>query len=152
MKNTFMKHTFTSALCLTVLATLVSADTRLADIKTNADQLKKESERVALLLKAKQPDAQAIREGITAMGGEIETLDGLVVQITEASPEFVLRGSTDWDLLKMQVQLLSVFHNAKAELMNADDMKKNRSTLRAYAEGLATRAGSLRQTAQRLQR
>ncbi len=69
MKNTFMKHTFTSALCLTVLATLVSADTRLADIKTNADQLKKESERVALLLKAKQPDAQAIREGITAMGG-----------------------------------------------------------------------------------
>ncbi len=52
----------------------------------------------------------------------------------------------------MQVQLLSVFHNAKAELMNADDMKKNRSTLRAYAEGLATRAGSLRQTAQRLQR
>ena len=147
-----MKHLLSSALCLTVLATSAFADTRLADIRTHAGQVKKGSEQITLLLKAKQPDGQAIRDGITAMGGNIENLQRLVVEITEANPQFVQRGDKDWDLLKQKVQLLSIFHNTKQELAKADDLKKNRSLLRAHAKGLAMRATLLQETAQRLER
>ena len=147
-----MKQLLSSALCFAVLATPAFADTRLGAIRTHAGQVQKGSEQITLLLKAKQPDAQAVRDGITGMGGEIANLQRLVVELTEANPQFVQRGDKDWELLKMQVQLLSIFHNTKDELMKADDMKKNRSTLGAHARGLAGRAELLQETAQRLQR
>jgi len=139
-------------MCLTVFATSAFADTRLADIRTHAGKVQKESQQITLLLKAKQPDGQAIRNGITAMGGDIEDLQRLVAELTEANPQFVQRGEKDWNDLKQKVQLLSIFHDAKDELMKADDMKKNRSTLRTHAKGLATRASMLQQTVQRLER
>jgi hypothetical protein len=135
-----------------VLATSAFADTRLGEIRTHAGQVQKGSEQVTLLLKAKQPDAQAIQGKISAMGGDIENLQRLIVGLTEANPQFIQRGDKDWDLLKQQVQLLSIFHNTKQELTKADDLRKNRSLLRAHAKGLTTRAGSLQETAQRLQR
>lgn len=147
-----MRHLFTSAICLTVLATAALADTQLADIRTHASQVEKGSEQVALLLKSKQPDAQAIRDGITAIGGDIENLQRLIAELTEANPQYVQRGDKDWDRLKTQVELLAIFHNTKDELMKADDMRKNRSLLRVHAKGLATRAEVLQETAQRLQR
>ena len=147
-----MKHPLSTALCLAALVMPVYADTRLADISTHADQVKKGSEQVILLLKAKQPDAQAIRDVITTTGGDIENLQLLVVGLTEANPQFIQRGDKDWDLLKQQVQLVSISHNAKQELTKADDLKKNRSLLRAHAKGLAMRATLLQETAQRLQR
>ena len=146
-----MKHSLRGVLCLTVFAAAAFADTRLADIRTHADEVQKRSEQIGVLLKAKQPDAQAIREGITAMGGNIENLQRLVVELTAANPQFVQRGDKDWDLLKQKVQLLSVFHSSKGELMKAEDLKKNRSLLRAHAKGLAVRAERLQETAQRLQ-
>jgi hypothetical protein len=147
-----MKRLLNSALCLTALATSAFADTRLTEITTHAGQVKKGSEQVALHLKAKQPDAQAIHDGLTTMGGDIENLQRLVVELTEANPQFIQRGDKDWDLLEQKVQLLAIFHNTKGELMKADDMKKNRSLLRAHAKGLAMRAGLLQKTAQRIQR
>jgi len=137
---------------LAVLAIPVFADTHLVDIRTQAGQVEKGSEQVTLLLKANQPDAQAIRDVITATGRDIENLHLLVVGLTETNPQFIQRGDKDWDLLKQQVQLLSIFHNAKQELTKADDLRKNRSLLRSHAKGLATRAGLLQETAQRLQR
>lgn len=71
-----MKHLLSSALCLTVLATSACADTRLAEIRTHAGKLQKGSEQVNLLLKAEQPDAQAVRDGIAAMGGISRTSRG----------------------------------------------------------------------------
>ena len=146
-----MKQLLSSALCFTVLATSAFADTRLGEIRTHAGQVQKGSEQVTLLLKAKQPDTQAVQEKIFAMGGDIGNLQRLIVEVTEANPQFVQRGDKDWDLLKQKVQLLAIFHNTKDELMKADDMKKNRSLLRAHAKGLAARASLLQQTAQRLQ-
>jgi hypothetical protein len=147
-----MKHILSSALCVIALATSAFADTRLADINTHAGQIKKGSEQINLLLKAKQPDAQALRAGMNAIGGDIENLHRLVVELTEANPQFIQRGDKDWDLLKTKVQLLAIFHNAKDELIKADDMRKNRSLLQAHAKGLGTRASMLQETAQRMQR
>ena len=147
-----MKPLLSSALCLTMLATSAFADTPLADIRTYAGQLEKGSEQITRLLNAKQPDAQGVRDGIAAMGVDIENLQRLVAEVTVANPQFVVRGDKDWDLLKTQVQLLVIFHNAKHELMSADNMKKNRSALRVQAKGLTTRAEMLQATVQRLQR
>ena len=145
-------HLLMSALCATVLSSALFADTHLTEIRTHAGQVKQGSEQIGRLLSVKQPDAQGIRDSIKTMGEDIENLHRLVVKITEANPQFVERGDQDWDLLKAQIQLLGIFHNTKDELMKADDMKKNRSLLRAHAKGLATRSAVLQATATRLQR
>lgn len=92
-----MKHLLSSALCLTVLATSAFADTRLAEIRTHAGKLQKGSEQVNLLLKAKQPDAQAVRDGIAAMGGISRTSRGwsssLLRQIRSSSSEVTRIGT-----------------------------------------------------------
>lgn len=146
-----MKHLLSSAICMTVLATSAFADTQLADIRTHAGQLRMGSEQVTLLLKAKQPDAQAIRDGITSMGGNIENLQRLVVELTAANPEFIQRGDKDWDLLKERVQLLTIYHNSKQEGMKTGDLKKNRTLLRVNAQNLTRGATLLQESAQRLQ-
>ena len=147
-----MKSVLSTALGVSMLATSAFADTPLADIRTYASQIEKGSEHITRLLKEKQPDVRGVRDGIAAMAVDIENLQRLVAEVTEANPSFVARSDKDWDLLKTQVQLLGVFHSHKDELMKADDMKKNRSTLRAQAKGLTTRAEMLQATAQRLQR
>ncbi len=147
-----MRQLLSQAVCMTVLASSALADTQLADIKTHASQVGKGSEQVTLLLKAKQPDIQAIRTAISAMGGDIENLQRLVVELTNANPQYIQRGDKDWERLKMQVQLMSVFHNNKTVLAKADDTKKNRSELLAHSKGLTTRAELLQATVQRLQR
>ena len=147
-----MKSVLSSAFCLSMLATPAFADTPLADMRTYAGQIEKGSEQITRLLKEKQPDAQGVRDGIAAMAVDIENLQRLVAEVTEANPPFVARGDKDWDLLKTQVQLLGIFHSHKDELMKTGDMKKNRSSLRTQAKGLITRAEMLQQTAQRLQR
>ena len=148
-----IKHLLMTALCGAAFTTgTVFADTHLTDVRTHAGQVKQASEDIGRLLKAKQPDAKGIRDGIAAMGANIETLQKLVANITEAKPEFVVRDEKEWDSLKTQIQLLGIFHNTKDELMKADDMKKNRSLLRAHAKGLATRSAMLQETATRLQR
>ena len=145
-------HLLMRAWCATVLSSALFADTHLTEIRTHAGQVKQGSEQIGRLLSVKQPDAQGIRDSIKTMGEDIENLHRLVVKITEANPQFVERGDQDWDRLKAQIQLLGIFHNTKDELMKADDMKKNRSLLRAHAKGLATRSAVLQATATRLQR
>lgn len=147
-----MKSVLRTALGVSMLATSAFADTPLADIRTYAGQIEKGSEQITRLLKEKQPAAQGVRDGIAAMTVDIEHLQRLVAEVTEANPPFVARGDKDWDLLKAQVQLLGIFHSQKDELMKTGDMNKNRSMLRTQAKGLTTRAEMLQETAQRLQR
>ena len=147
-----MKKLLSSALSLTALAATAFADTPMADIRTHAGHVQRGSEQVMLLLKAKQLDAQAIREKIASTGGNIENLQRLVTGMETANPQFLPLAGKDWDLLKLQVQLLSISHNNKHVLANADDVKKNRSLLQAQAKGVAQRAGLLEKTAERLQR
>jgi len=148
-----IKHLLMTALWGDAFITrTVFADTHLTDIRTHAGQVRQVSEDIGRLLNAKQPDAKGIRDGIAAMGVNIETLQQLVVNITEEKPEFMVRDEKDWDSLKTQIQLLGIFHNTKDELMKADDMKTNRSLLRAHAKGLAIRSAMLQKTATRLQR
>ncbi len=147
-----IKHLLIGTFCVATFTGAAFADTRVAEIKTHAGLVKQASENIGRLLKVKQPDAQGIRDGIGAMGLDIEKLQRLVVEITEANPDFAVRGDEDWSRLKTQVQLLGIFHNTKDGLMKADDMKKNRSLLQAHAKGLAVRSASLQETATRLQR
>jgi hypothetical protein len=56
----------------------------------------------------------------------------------------------DWALVKEKVQLLAIFHQAKTELMANGDLRKQRTLLRAHADGMAKRAQMLQKTASRL--
>ena len=147
-----INHLLSSALCVTVFATAAFADTHLTDLKSHAGQVQRGSEQVSLLLKAKQLDAQAIRDKIATIGEDIENLQRLVVELEAAKPQFVQRGDKDWELLKMKVQLLSINYNIKHALSKEDDLKKNRSLLRAHATDLMRRSTLLRETATRLER
>jgi predicted nucleic acid-binding Zn-ribbon protein len=126
------------------------ADTHLAGIKTHAANVERDSTQTAQMLKAKQPDKQAVRAQIEKTGLDITALQKLVADFEATSPQFSEQNKKDWQDLKEKVQLLSIFYNVKQELATSDDMQKNRSLLRAHAKGLSERAAKLQETANRL--
>lgn len=81
-------------------------------------------------------------------GAGIEKLRELVV-LVETNTNGSLN-TPDWALLKEKVQLLSIFHQAKRDLMAGSDLQKQRALLRAHANGMAKRAQMLQQTASRV--
>jgi hypothetical protein len=144
-----MKKTLPIALCLLV-GLPVLADTHLSNIKTHASNVERDSTQTAVMLKAKQPDMQAVRAQIDKTGQDITALQKLVTDVEATNPSFSEQNRKDWDALKENVQLLSIFYNVKQELAASDDMQKNRSMLRAHAKGVAERAAKLQVTAGRL--
>lgn len=144
-----MKKTLPTALCFLVAVPLL-ANNHLANIKTHAANVERDSAQTAQLLKAKQPDVAAVRSQIDKTGQDITALQKLVADFEATNPSFSDQNKKDWDFLKEKVQLLTIFYNVKQELASADDMQKNRSMLRAHAKGLSERAAKLQVTAGRL--
>jgi hypothetical protein len=134
-------------LCTLGLSTL-AASTHLADIRAEAARIEREGQSMQQLLKAKQPDAAALQEKLTAAGAGIEKLRELVMTIETQSNGSL--NTPDWALVKEKVQLLAIFHQAKTELMANGDLRKQRTLLRAHADGMAKRAQMLQKTASRL--
>jgi outer membrane protein TolC len=121
------------------------ANPRVADIKLHAQTIEKESQGLSQMLKSKQVDAAALRDKLDGVSAEIDKLKAVVAEVDPA-----VTPSKDWMLVKEKVQLIEIFHQAKRNIVNEQDVKKNRSLLRAHAQGVAKRAAMLQQTAGRL--
>lgn len=147
-----MKHLLSSAVCLTVLSVAAFADTRLTEVKTYAGNIERESKELTTLLKGKQFDSQTIQTRISSIGGEIGNIQKVVGEIEASNSQFVEGRGKEWELFKQNVQLLSISHNNKVAAATAENPKKNRSLLMAYAKGQIKRAEMLNETSQRLLR
>lgn len=147
-----MKHLLSSAVCLAVLSATAFADTRLTDVKTHAGNVERESKELTTLLKGKQFDSQTVKERISSIGGEIGNIRKVVDEIEASNSQFVEGRAKEWQLFKENVQLLSISHNNKVAAATAENPRKNRSLLLAYAKGQIKRAETLNEASQRLLR
>jgi hypothetical protein len=142
-----------SALLLTAFgSTFAFADSRFSDIRAHAARVEKDNLEIARLLKAKQPDLTQVRDRLNATGQDLEKIKSLVADLDAQKPGLNGTAVEDFNLLRQKVQLLDIFHGAKQDLLKAENPSKNRSLLRAHAEGVARRAALLQQTAGRLEK
>lgn len=116
----------------------------------DAANIQKDAEALSRDLKAKNLDPGKIKADIDLLGQHIANLRTDVESVESHAAEFNAAQQKDWALIKEKVQLLTIFHERKTELMNSGDFKKNRAMLRAHADGIAKRAQMLQVTASRL--
>lgn len=145
-----MVHT---GLLLALAAVSASAlDKEFVDqMMTSAKNIERDAGVVRDALKPKQVDASGLREKIDAMSADLNKLQELVNHFESTHPSLSGRDLADWKMVKDKVQLLEIFHGQKKALA-AGDLSKNRSMLRAHANGVAERAAKLQQSVMKLQR
>ncbi|MFN7924509.1 MAG: hypothetical protein U0Q16_30690 [Bryobacteraceae bacterium] len=117
----------------------------------SARNLERDASVVSLALKSKKADAEDVKKKIDAMSADLGRLHELVAKFESTNPQLSGRDRTDWQLIKDKVKLLEIFHDRKKQLAS-EDFSRNRTLIRAHADGVAKRAQRLQETARRLQR
>lgn len=116
-----------------------------------ARNIERDAVLVAAAIKSKQIDAADVKMKIDAMTGDIEALQKHVAQFESSHPQLNERDRADWELVKAKVQLIEIFHGHKQRLASEDPVR-NRTLIRAHANGVAQRAEKLQQTLSKLMR
>ena len=148
-----MKNLFLTLILSALTTTVAMADTKaFRDIIGDAANIQLDAESLRDTLKSSSFDEATVRSQVEALAKhvealriDVETLDANLQNLTEAQRK-------DWELAKTKMQLLTVFSDAKKAHLESGDLKKNRTMLRAHAEGLAHRAALLQRTVNKLDR
>jgi hypothetical protein len=124
----------------------------LRDIIGDAANIQLDAEALAEQLNKKNVDGAGIKAETAALAGHIQRLKADVDFLDEHLKDLTPAQQKDWDLAKTKTQLLQIFIDWKAAEMEASDVAKNRTRLRAHANGIAERARLLQRTLNRLDR
>ncbi|MBL8294132.1 MAG: hypothetical protein JNN08_19970 [Bryobacterales bacterium] len=128
-----------------MVGTSLAAD--LNSIMEHAKNVQMDAQQISTALKSKNFDTNEVKNKIEATQGRINNLKEAVAAYEAANPGAA--NSENWKAVKDRVTLLEIFASRKAELLT--DAQRNRSMLRAHADGIAKRAVSLQETTARLQ-
>lgn len=116
----------------------------------DAANIQRDAEKLSRDLKQKELDEALVKKDIEALNADVSKLkqdvmdmDGKLGQLSEPQKK-------EWELVKTKAELLTIFAARKATLMESGEFRKNRSMLRAHADGIAKRAAMLQQTVNRL--
>jgi hypothetical protein len=142
-----MKTIHTLALTLALSATAAMANDHLSQIRDHARSLEQEFRGIQMTVKSKDFQPEAVRSRLEAAGAGVEKLKELVAGVESSNS--AVTANPEWKRTKDLVTLLEVFHGRKADLLQGDP-RKNRSMLKATAEGLAQRAAMLQKSAGKL--
>jgi hypothetical protein len=116
-----------------------------------AQNIQRDANLVSAATKGKKIDAEHVQRTIHAMSADVAALHKLVADFEATNPQFSTSEGAHWTLVKEKVQLLKIFHGQKKKLAS-EDFSRNRSLIRAHADGVAKRAQMLQQTLAKLTR
>lgn len=146
---------FTMQMCGVLVLAASSAfalDKEIAGKMMEATQrLETDARAIHATLKSKNAPAEEIHKHLARMDEDLAKLRETIREVEATEPQMSARDKRDWELVKTKAQLLEVFYTNKKNLV-AEDVRKNRSMIRAHANGVALRAEKLRQTAAGLQK
>ena len=128
-------------------ASTVFANDHLNQIRDHAGRLGKQFQDIQTKLKDKQFNVAEVKDRVSTIDGDIENLKRLSAQFEEANPS--IAASKDWRQAKEAMLLISMFHDQKSQLLEAD-ARTMRTEIRAKAQNLAIRAIFLEKTSTRL--
>lgn len=145
-----MKRLFTLLASAALALPLMADSQAFRGIIGDAANIQRDAEKLSRDLKQKALDEAKLKEDITALNTnvaklkqDVTELDGKLTSMSDAQKK-------EWELVKTKAELLTIFAGRKATLMESGDFKKNRSMLRAHADGISKRAAMLQQTVNRL--
>lgn len=148
-----MKTTLSVLAALSLTAMSAMADSKVfRGIVGDAANIQRDAQAISQHLKAKNADHAAVKAKIEELGKDIATLRKDIAEFESTHPNLTPAQKKDWEAVKMKAEMLTIFYDRKAEMMNSGEMAKNRSMIRAHADGIAKRAELLQQTASRLDR
>jgi chromosome segregation ATPase len=139
------------ALCLAVVTQAHAASDAFRSIIGDAANIERDADAISRDWKAKSFDQGKVKTDIESLGNDIASLRKDVDALDSNLENLTPRQKSDWELVKTKVQLLTIFYDRKAELLRGD-LAKNRSMIRAHAQGISKRAKALQETANRLDR
>lgn len=144
----------TGAIASLVLATLPASalEKEFVDhLVESARTIEQDASKVSLALKSKKSSQSDVMKMIDAMNSDLDKLRQLADQYETTHPKMSGRDLEEWKLIRQKIQLLEIFHQRKQTLAS-QDINKNRSLIRAHADGVALRASKLQESALKLRR
>lgn len=122
------------------------------DIIGDAANIQMDAEALADKLKTKVVDEAALKAEVSALAKHVDQLRADVERMDAEMVNLSPSQKKDWELAKTKAQLVQIFTDTKSTQLEAADVNKNRSLLRAHANGIASRAAMLQRTLNRLER
>ena len=148
-----MKTLLSAIATLALAATSAMADpTTYQNIIGDATKIQRDAEAISGHLKTKNPDAETVKAKSGDLNKDIQTLRDDLAAFEATNPSMTEQQKKDWGLVKTKAELLLIFSDSKNDALNSGDLKKNRSVIRAYSDGIAKRASMLQETVKKLNR
>ena len=148
-----MKTLLSAITTLAFAATAAMADTTTyQNIIGDASKIQRDAEAISGHLKTKNPDAETVKAKSGDLNKDIQTLRDDLAAFEATNPSMTEQQKKDWGLVKTKAELLLIFSDSKNDALNSGDLKKNRSVIRAYSDGIAKRASMLQETVKKLNR
>ena len=148
-----MKTLFSTIATLALAATAAMADTNTyQSIIGDAAKIQRDAEAISSQLKIKNPDVESVKSKSGELNKDIQSLRDDLAAFEATNPSMTEQQKQNWTLVKTKAELLLIFSDSKNNLMNAGNMQKDRSILKAYSDGIAKRAVLLQETARKLDR
>lgn len=144
-----MRTALQLVIALSLASTAAFANEHLKEIAGSAKTLHQEFLQIRTVLKSKDFSADTLRQNLTQIEPHLTQLRTLASKFEETKPALSGEVAKQWNTTKEMIELLNMFHQRKAELLQ-ENPSKNRGLLRLEAERLAHRANVLHQSANRL--
>jgi len=126
-----------------------SSSSPLRELMSEAKAFEMQAREASQMLKNKKFDVPALQQALEKKGETLGRLRTLAAAYEAGAANLTPAQQKDWETVKTKIKLLEIFHSTKNDLV-AKDPNKNRSLLRAHAQGLALRAEALQKTLQRM--
>lgn len=148
-----MKTLLGTIASLALFATAAMADTTTyQNIIGDATKIQRDAEAISGHLKARNPDVETVKAKSGDLNKDIQSLRDDLTAFEATNPNMTEQQKKDWGLVKTKAELLLIFSDSKNDAMNSGDLKKNRTLIRAYSDGIAKRASMLQETVKKLNR
>lgn len=117
---------------------------QLAD---EAKKVEQEATAISQTLRPRQFDVEQVKGMLTKLEDHVGSVERMVAGLAAHEGQMTAQQKSKYEAVKMKSDLLGVFTKNKKDLLLGSEPEKNRSMIRAKADGIAKRAGMLQQSA-----
>lgn len=117
-----------------------------------AKKVQVEAQDISRELRARQFDLDKVKGMTGNLTAHVESVNRIVAELESMQSAMTGQQRTTFEQVKVKAQLLTIFATNKQDVVLGNQPEKNRSLLRAKAEGIARRAQLLQQSATALRR
>jgi hypothetical protein len=128
------------ALSATTWADTAEKNKLLAELTGHAQKMQLDATHLSQSLTSKNVSRDTVADMINSIGTDVAGLQKLAGEFEARNFTLNDRQKKEWDIVKTKISVLSSLYDIKKELAEAENLGKNRSSLRVHADNVAKRA------------